>query len=101
MVGIPIGTDCAPLIANLFLCCYETDFMPNLHKSKKLYIFHLFNDTSRYLDDILTIDFLISLNIFYFLLNRNGIGLKFNNIINALSLQRYNIQNEHSQKWQA
>ena len=41
------------------------------------------------------------LNIFYFLLNRNGIGLKFNNIINALSLQRYNIQNEHSQKWQA
>ena len=38
-----------------------------------------------------------SLNIFYFFLNRNGIGLKFNNIINALSLQRYNIQNEHSQ----
>ena len=42
-----------------------------------------------------------SLNIFYFFLNRNGIGLKFKNIINALSLQRYNIQNNHSQKWQA
>ena len=36
--------------------------------------------------------------MFYFFLNRNGIGLKFNNIINALSLQRYIIQNEHSQK---
>ena len=26
-----------------------------------------------------------SLNMFYFFLNRNGIGLKFNNIINALN----------------
>ena len=26
-VGIPIGTSCAPLIAELFLYCYERDFI--------------------------------------------------------------------------
>ena len=34
-VGIPIGTNCAPLIADLFLFCYERDFMFNLNKSKQ------------------------------------------------------------------
>jgi hypothetical protein len=27
VIGIPIGTNCAPLIADLFLYCYERDFM--------------------------------------------------------------------------
>ena len=27
IVGIPMGTNCAPLVANLFLFCYERDFM--------------------------------------------------------------------------
>ena len=35
IVGIPMGTDCAPLIADLFLFCYERDFMSDLHKSKQ------------------------------------------------------------------
>ena len=30
-----MGTNCAPLIADLFLFCYERDFMSNLHKSKQ------------------------------------------------------------------
>ena len=30
IVGIPIGTNCAPLIADLFLFCYERDFMMSL-----------------------------------------------------------------------
>ena len=34
IVGIPMGTNCAPLIADLFLYCYERDFMSDLHKSK-------------------------------------------------------------------
>ena len=33
IVGIPMGTNCAPLKADLFLFCYERDFMSNLHKS--------------------------------------------------------------------
>ena len=26
-IGIPMGTNCAPLVADLFLFCYERDFM--------------------------------------------------------------------------
>ena len=35
VVGIPMGTNCAPLMADLFLYCYERDFMSNLWKSKR------------------------------------------------------------------
>ena len=30
IVGIPMGTNCAPLVADLFLFCYERDFMKYL-----------------------------------------------------------------------
>ena len=30
IVGIPMGTNCAPLVADLFLFCYERDFMMSL-----------------------------------------------------------------------
>ena len=33
VVGIPIGTNCAPLIAGLFLYCYESQFMANFIKT--------------------------------------------------------------------
>ena len=56
IVGNPIGTNCAQLIAYLFLFGYEKDFMSNLHKSKRHDLIDMFNDTSRYLDDIFTID---------------------------------------------
>ena len=56
VVGIPIGPKCAPLIADLFLYCYERGFMSNLQKSKRFDLINKFNDTSRYLDDIFTID---------------------------------------------
>ena len=51
IVGIPIGTNCAPLIADLFLYCYERDFMSNLQKSKRFDLIEKFNDASRYFDD--------------------------------------------------
>ena len=35
IVGIPMGTNYAPLLADLFLFCYERDFMSNLQKSKR------------------------------------------------------------------
>ena len=56
IVGIPIGTNCDPLIADLFLYCYERDFMSDLQKLKRFDLIDMFNDTSRYLDDIFTID---------------------------------------------
>ena len=51
-----MGTNYAPLVANLFLFCYERDFMLSLSDDKQAYIMDAFNTTSRYLDDILNID---------------------------------------------
>ena len=56
ILGIPMGTNCALLIADLFLYCYERDFIPNLSKSKRSYLIDKLNDTSRYLEDIFTIE---------------------------------------------
>ena len=56
IVEIPTGTNCVPLIVDLFLYCYERDFISNLQKSKRFDLIDKFNDTSRYLDDIFTID---------------------------------------------
>ena len=51
-----MGTNCAPLIADLFLFCYERDFMACLSYDKEAEIIQAFNSTSRYLDDLLNID---------------------------------------------
>ena len=55
-VGIPMGTNCAPLVADLFLFRYERDFMKSLTKKKRYDMIDAFNSTSRYLDDLLNID---------------------------------------------
>ena len=56
VVGIPMGTNCAPLVAYLFLFCYERDFMMSLSDDKQADVFDAFSTTSRYLDDILNIN---------------------------------------------
>ena len=54
-VGIPMGTDCAPQLANLFLFHYEYSYMKILMK-KDLCLAKKFNDTIRYIDDLLTVN---------------------------------------------
>ena len=56
IVGIPMGTNCAPLLADLFLFCYERDFMTSLSDVKQTEIIEAFKSTSRYMDDLLNID---------------------------------------------
>ena len=56
IVSIPMGTNCAPLVADLFLFCYEKDFMKNLSSDNQADVIKAFNSTSRYLDDLLNID---------------------------------------------
>ena len=51
-----MGTNCAPLVADLFLFCYERDFMMSLSDDKQADVIDAFNTTSRYLDDILNIN---------------------------------------------
>jgi hypothetical protein len=36
VVGIPMGTNCAPLLADLFLYSYESEFLQNLVKLEPL-----------------------------------------------------------------
>ena len=60
MTNIPdiqnFGTNCAPLVADLFLFCFERDFMLSLSDNNQTDIIEAFNSTSRYLDDLLNID---------------------------------------------
>ena len=56
VVGIPMGTNCAPLVAGLFLFSYERDFIMSLSDEKQADIIDAFNTTSRYLVDILNIN---------------------------------------------
>ena len=54
-IGIPMGIDYAPLLANLYLLYYEYNYMKNimkLHYGKPL----RFNFIVRYFDDLLTLN---------------------------------------------
>ena len=55
-VSIPMGTNCAPLVADLFLFCYKRDFMLSLSVDNRSDVIEALNSTSRYLDDLLNID---------------------------------------------
>ena len=48
-----MGTYSAPLVADLFLFCYERDFMLSLSDDNQTEVIEAFNSTSRYLDDLL------------------------------------------------
>ena len=51
-----MGINCVPLVADLFLFCYERNFMKSLTLENQADIIEAFNSTSRYLDDLLNID---------------------------------------------
>ena len=51
-----MGTNCASLVADFFLFCYERDFMKDLSSDNQADVIKAFNSTSRYLDDLLNID---------------------------------------------
>ena len=51
-----MGTNCAPLVADLFLFCYERVFMLSISDNNQADDVEAFNSTSRYLDDLLNID---------------------------------------------
>ena len=55
MVGIPMGTNCAPLLADIFLYSYEAEFIQSLLSNGKKKLASEFNFTYRYIDDVLSI----------------------------------------------
>ena len=60
IVGIPMGTNCAPLVADFFFFffsfCYERNLMTSLFDVKQAEIIEAFKSTPRYLDDLLNVD---------------------------------------------
>ena len=55
-VSIPMGTNCAPLLADIFLYSYEADFIQPLLSTGKKHLASRFNLTYRYIDDVLSIN---------------------------------------------
>ena len=55
-IGIPMGTDCAPFLANLFLFAHEYNWVTKQIKLKKIYLLQKFKGCCRYIDDLLLIN---------------------------------------------
>ena len=55
-VGIPMGTNCAPLLADLFLYSYEAEFIQGLLQKKQKKLAQSFNFSFRYIDDVLSLN---------------------------------------------
>ena len=56
IIGIPMGTNCAPLLADLFLYSYEAEFVQSLLKAGKKHLARQFNFTKdNYIDDVLSL----------------------------------------------
>jgi hypothetical protein len=51
MIGIPMGANCASLLADLFLHNYQ-----GLLKNKDRKLFQTFNSSFRYIDDVLSLN---------------------------------------------
>ena len=54
MVGIPMGTNCVPLLADLFLYSYENEFLGKLIKEGKRKLARRFNLSYRYIGDLIS-----------------------------------------------
>ena len=55
-VGIPMGKNCAPLLAYLFLYLYKTDFIQGLRKKNEKKLARSFNFRFRYIDEVLSLN---------------------------------------------
>jgi len=55
-VGIHMGTNCAPLLADLFLYSYEAYFIQGFLKKNEKKLARSFNFTFRCIDDVLSLD---------------------------------------------
>ena len=56
IIGIPIDTNCAPLLADISLYSYQAEFIQFFLSAGKKRIASQFNFTYRYIDDVLSIN---------------------------------------------
>ena len=85
MVGISMGTNNAPLLADLFLYSYENDVLDKLIKEGKRQLARKFNLTYHYIDDLISINnerfkkFIFNINLF------SGVELSMRSFLSYLS----------------
>ena len=68
VIGIPLGTNCTPLLSDLFLYSYENEFLDNMIRSGHKRIARSFNLCYRYIDDLIVFNnkkFLDYLKVIY------------------------------------
>ena len=53
IIGIPMGTNCAPLLADLFFYSYDNEFLENMIRSGHRRLTRSFNLCYRYIDDFI------------------------------------------------
>ena len=56
IIGIPMGTNCAPLLANLYLYAYESSFIDRIQGAKGRTAARSFHMSFRLIDDLLSVD---------------------------------------------
>ena len=56
MVGMPMGTNCAPLLTDIYLYLYEAEVIQSLLSAGKKQLVSQFNFIYRYVDDVLSIN---------------------------------------------
>ena len=53
VIGVPMGTNCAPLLGYLFLCSYESEFLDNMIRGGHRKLAKSFNLCYQYIDDFI------------------------------------------------
>ena len=56
VVGIPMGTNCAPFVANIYLHTFEYEYLKKLINNGELNIARLLSNTFRYQDDCIAVN---------------------------------------------
>ena len=57
VIGILMGTNCAPLLADLFLFSYDSEFLDNMIKGGHRRLARSFNLCCRYIDDLIVFNY--------------------------------------------
>lgn len=92
IIGIPMGTDCAPFIANLFLWIHEFKFIRKLQKERNFKEALKLRHTYRYIDDSTSINDDGTFDKYYKEIYPNSLQLeKINKSYNAADVLDMNI----------
>ena len=89
MVGIPMETNCAPLLVDSFLYSYENEFLDKLIKEGKRKLAAKFNLSYHYLDDLISLIIKDLRSSFLIFTPKNSQFLKPQNILQLLPISIY------------